>query len=99
MKTDMASTSIDAYHAMGPRLGVQQRQIVAFLAKRCERDWTRCEISEATGLRLSSVCGRMKELTLLQVIQELPRRACRCTGRAAHPVRLAPAQLELEIAA
>lgn len=92
-------TSIDAYHALGPKLGQQQRTIVAFLAKRCERDWTRGELSEATGLRLSSCCARCHELRKLHIIDELPRRPCRTTGVQAHPIRLAAAQLELGLAA
>lgn len=92
-------TSIDAFYALGPKLGQQQRTIVAFLAKRCERDWTRGELAQATGMRLSSVCGRVKELADLKVIDELPRRPCRTTGVQAHPIRLAAAQLELGLAA
>lgn len=95
MRTAVASTSIDAYHAMGPRLGRQQRAILDYMAKHCHRDYTRAELADATGLRLSSVCGRAAELLALYVLSEGPRRPCRCTGINAHPLRLAPAQMDL----
>lgn len=90
-----AQTSIDAYHSMGPKLGSQQKCIVAFLAKHCHRDYTRGEIAVETGMRLSSVCGRCAELIAAQILTEGPRRPDRFTGIAAHPVRLAPEQREL----
>lgn len=79
MRTAVADTSIAAYHAMRPRLGGQQNQVVGFLARNVHRDYTRSELAEATGMRLSSVCGRVAEL--------IERRV---TGVNAHPLRLAP---------
>jgi len=99
MRTQVAATSVDAYRAMGPRLGEQQRAIVAFLARHCARDWTRGELADAIPMRLSSCCGRVNELIALQILHESPRRPCRSTGRGAHPVKLAGAQLELGLAA
>lgn len=95
MRTAVADTSIAAYHAMGPRLGVQQNQVVGLLARNVHRDYTRSEIAEATGMRLSSVCGRVAELLERQMLTEGPRRPCRVTGVNAHPLRLAPAQMDL----
>ena len=88
----VADTSIAAYHAMGPKLGCQQSQVVGFLARNCHRDFTRAELAEAAGLRLSSVCGRVAELIERQMVTEGPRRPCRITGVNAHPLRLAPEQ-------
>ncbi len=95
MRTAVADTSIAAYHAMRPRLGGQQNQVVGFLARNVHRDYTRSELAEATGMRLSSVCGRVAELIERQMLTEGPRRPCRCTGVNAHPLRLAPAQMDL----
>lgn len=95
MRTAVASTSRDAYHALGPKLGDQQRQIVAYLAKHCHRDWTRGELAEGTGIRLASICGRVAELIATGTIEELPRRPDRLTRIAAHPLRLVPLQAEL----
>lgn len=90
-----AQTSIDAYYALGPKLSRQQAEIIAFLGKHCHRDHTRGEIAEATGMRLSSVTGRVNELLHRFVLNEGPRRPCRVTGINAHPLRLAPAQMDL----
>lgn len=95
MRTAVADTSIAAYHAMGPRLGRQQRTILQHMAKHAHRDFTRSELAEATGERLSSICGRSRELLERQMLTEGPRRPCRVTGVNAHPLRLAPAQMDL----
>jgi len=99
MRTAVAQTSIDAFYGLGPRLGEQQRAIVAFLARNCSHDWTRNEIAQATGMRLSSVCARCNELIRVQILHESPRRPCRCTGVAAHPLMLSGGQGELGLAA
>lgn len=95
MRTAVADTSIAACHALGPKLGCQQAQIVAYLAKHCHRNWTRLELAEAMGMRLSSVCARCNELVASHVLAEVPARRCKSSGRAAHPVQLAPAQVEM----
>lgn len=89
MRTQVADTSRDAYHALGPKLGRQQRQVLAYLAQHTYRDHTRGEIARGTCMRLSSVCGRVNELLALQAIVEGVRRPCRVTNIAAHPLRLA----------
>lgn len=92
-----AQTSIDAYYAFiaGPKLGQQQKAIIAHLAKHAHRDFTRAELADATGIRLSSICGRVNELRERYVIEEAPRRPCGVTRVNAHPIRLAPAQGEM----
>jgi len=88
-----------AEHRSSGALQEQERAIVSFLARRCERDWTRSEIAAATGLRLSSICGRVNGLIASQALEELPRRRCRETGRSAHPIRIAAMQAELPLEA
>ena len=95
MRTAVADTSISSYYALGPKLGHQQRAILDYMAKHCHRDYTRAELADATGLRLSSVCGRVAETIALYMLTEGPRRPCRVTGVNAHPLRLAPAQMDL----
>lgn len=90
----IASTSRDAYHAFAPEFPRQQRVIVDFLASH-PGDYTRAELAERTGLRLSSVCGRVNELLERGAVQERSRRPCSITGVSAHALRLAPAQQEL----
>jgi DNA-binding MarR family transcriptional regulator len=96
MKTNVASTSIEAYanFILGPELPRQQKQIVDFLASR-PGGHTRNEIAEGTGLRLSSVTGRIHELLERGTVQEISRRPCSITGVASHVVRLAPMQRAL----
>jgi DNA-binding MarR family transcriptional regulator len=93
MKTRMAATSLEAYghFVLGPELPRQQKAIVEFLASH-SGDFTRAELAERTGLRLSSVCGRVSELIERGTLVERSRRPCSITGVAAHVVRLAPAQ-------
>lgn len=87
---NVAITSIEAYreHRSSGRLGDQAREIVEFLALRSYRDWSRAELSEAMGLRLSSVCGRVNELLHSGHIEAAPSRACMVTGKKINPVRL-----------
>ena len=92
--TNVRDTSRDAYHG-ATHLEAQQQEIVTFLAKRCSRDWTRNEIAVATGMRISSVAGRVNKLVQLGVIAEGPRRPDRHTHIAAHALQLAPATSDL----
>ena len=95
---EIADTSVDAYRAFraSPKLSRQQARIVEYLAAHPKQDFTRGELAGALGMRLSSVCGRVAELlhpeSALATLMELPRRPCRITRIAAHPVRLSPAQ-------
>lgn len=90
-----ATTSIDAYYALGPKLNRQQQAVVSFLAKHCHREYTRAELAEAMGYRVATICGRANELIKLFMVSEGPRRRCAITGSNAHPLRLAPAQMDL----
>lgn len=95
MRTQVAETSIAAFYQLGPKLSRQESEILAFLAKHCHKDFTRGEIAKGTGMRLSSVCGRCHALLERQILTEGTRRPCTCTGINAHPLRLAPAQMDL----
>jgi len=83
-------TSRDALaeHKETGRLGKQQQVVFAVLT-RSGQAFTRAELAANTGLPVSSICGRVKELLDLQVVVEDPRRPCSVTGKAAHPVRSA----------
>jgi DNA-binding IclR family transcriptional regulator len=62
-------------------------------------EYTRSELAKRTGIRLSSICGRVSELIALGYLEEAGRRRCTETGRSAHPVRISlpkqPQQLDL----
>lgn len=92
----IADTSRDAYrdHRDSGELGAQQRQIMKFYHLE-GGDFTRSELAEKLGMRLSSVCGRVHELIKLGYLVEGARRRCRVTGIHAHPVRLPPRQMEM----
>lgn len=92
----IADTSLEAYreHRDSGELGAQQRKIMIFYHLE-GGEFTRSELAEKIGMRLSSVCGRVNELVELGYLAEGARRPCRVTGRNAHPVKLPPRQLEL----
>lgn len=85
-----ASTSIENYHEhrRSGALGAQAQAILDFLAKHPNKNWSRSEIERATGIRLSSVCGRINELLKEELITERPERACGVTGKTIRPVRI-----------
>lgn len=87
---NVATTSIENYraHRESGKLGDQAREIVEFLARHTDRDWSRAELAEALDLRLSSVCGRVNELLHSQHAEAAPARACQITGKKVNPVRL-----------
>jgi DNA-binding MarR family transcriptional regulator len=91
-----ADTSRDAFsiHKASGKLTGQQYAIVAFLSTH-KGAWTRSELAEQTGIKLSAICGRVSELLHLGPIEELPRRRCGVTGSNAHPVQLARKQASL----
>ena len=87
----VADTSLIAYDKIISTQKMSRQQIAII-------DWverignkfsgiTRSELSEASGIRLSSVCGRVNELVAIGKLEELPRRPCRVTKSSAHPVR------------
>jgi hypothetical protein len=82
-------TSLAAYRGLqqSGELTRQQREIFAFITSGTRSDWTRKEISEACGIPINAVAGRVHELVEKGKLEELPRRACRITGEQAHPLR------------
>lgn len=92
MRTNVRDTSIEAYQTAP--LGAQQQRIYGFLMT-WDRPFTRGEIAAMTGLGVNAVCGRVFELIERGKLVELPARKCKFSGRSAHPVALAPRQMEL----
>lgn len=92
----IADTSLDAYreHRDSGDLGAQQRQIMKFYHLE-GGEFTRSELAEKLGMRLSSVCGRVHELIKLGYLVEGARRPCKVTRIAAHPVKLPLRQIRL----
>ena len=79
-------TSQEAYfdHRDSGDLGRQQQTLLK--AFEAGRDYSRAELAEKTGVRLSAVCARVNELIKLGHLTEAPVRPCKLTGRTVHPV-------------
>lgn len=86
-------TSIDAY--CGAKISAGQRRVLDFLAKYPNRDWTRNELATMSGIAINIITARVHELLAAGHLQERDRRACKFSGKQAHPVRLTPAQQPL----
>jgi len=86
----VAATSIENYreHRSSGKLGKQAQALVKFLALHTNRDWSRAELAQATGMQLSSVCGRVNELIHTMHLEPAPPRKCFITGKKVNPVRL-----------
>lgn len=94
MKTSVAETSIDTYHAMRRAGHLTQQQAMVMSAIAMGRDYSLREIAKLTELDTSTVSGRVNELRANGRLELAPARACRHSGRTVHPVRLpaGPAQ-------
>lgn len=80
--------SIDAYakHISSGKALTQWMKIYEFLKDHRASGATRNEIAIACGMRIPSVCGRVKEMLDSNIIVEQERRKCAITDEAAHPV-------------
>jgi hypothetical protein len=87
-------TSLDAYLDTKPHHQAQELRLLSFL-ERAGRPMTRNELAALSGIALSAICGRAHSLVGKGSLIELERRACRITGRSAHPLALPPVQLSL----
>ena len=77
-------------HRDSGELGAQQRTIMRFFhcPGREERDYSLNEIAQLTGIRLSSVSGRVNELKKLGYLEEALVRRDKITGRSVTPLRV-----------
>jgi hypothetical protein len=82
----VTATSRKAYneHKAAGKLSQQQMDILDALE--IGFGFSRSELVEVTGIRLSSVCGRVNEMLQLGVLAELEPRRCTVTGRTVRPV-------------
>jgi predicted transcriptional regulator len=84
------SISIEAYnrHIESGKRWTQWMKIYRYLYDSWPMRYTRSEISDKTGMRLSSVCGRVNELIKAGMLEEGGRHECRITKEQAHTVTL-----------
>jgi hypothetical protein len=50
------------------------------------KDYSRREIVQITGLELSSVCGRINEMLQSGMLKEVSQRKCKVTGKTIKPI-------------
>jgi hypothetical protein len=82
----VAITSIFAYkeHKETGKVGNQAMSI--FHKMDLNKDYSRREIVQLTGLELSSVCGRVNEMLQAGLLKEVSQRKCSVTGKTIKPV-------------
>lgn len=88
----VSDTSIEAYHdhRHSGAFSRQQRQLLA--AMHAGNDYSRTELEQLTGIRLSSICGAVADLLELGALIRMPPRPCKVTGRRINPVARAGGQ-------
>jgi len=84
----VAATSRIAYleHEAAGKLSEQQLAILD--AMEPEQGYSRSELVEITGIRLSSICGRVNEMLHVGILTVQPMRRCRVTNRTINPVAI-----------
>jgi len=96
MHTAVAHTSIRQYDRMRStgELGRVQQEIMDAIGAH-PRDYSLQELSQATGLAINTVSGRVNELRKAGQLELAPARACKVTGRTIRPVRRPHPQRDL----
>lgn len=87
MKTNVATTSIDAYHAIQKDGTLSKRQAEVLAHIKPGKDYSLQELARLTGLGVNIVSARCHELRAAKVLELGPTRKCVHTGRSVHPVR------------
>ena len=83
MRTDMASTSLDAYHSFGtPDLQRQEKEVLDWFMANPGAEVTREELAANMRWKEAAVCGRANSLVAKQVLEEIDG------GRAAKLLRV-----------
>ena len=95
MKTAVASTSIDCYHAIHGEGKLTRMQAAILSHMRAGNDYSLQELVRITGLAINTVSGRCNELRTAKRLEHGATRACSVTGRTVHPVKLPAVQLEI----
>ena len=95
MKTNVAHTSIDTYHALKAegRLSTRQAQVLAAIEP--NKDYSLQELVALTGLPVNVISGRCHELRNQKRLELGKTRTCTRTGRTVRPVKLPQGQGDL----
>ena len=97
MKTSIAQTSLDAYRSLQAEGSINTQEAIIYLivALSNTSGLIREEIADATGFRLSAVCGRVNELIKRGELIERGTRINPHSGKANKVVCRPMRQLEL----
>lgn len=95
MKTNVRSTSLDAYHEIesNGKVGKQSSTILNHLSY--GRDYSLQEISKITGYPINVVSGRVNDLKKMNLLAHGLKRPCSITGKTIHPVKFPQRQESL----
>lgn len=93
MRTNVADTSIDAFHAhRGSGLLSRQREHILRHIQNVGGDWSIGEIAHMLAMQKSTVSARINELLADRLVVEFPKRKDRFSGVKVRPVGLPPKQ-------
>lgn len=81
------TTKVDSLNAVTYSGARSQQQMRILFAVENNPGLSRSELSEITGLRLSSVCARVNELVCAGLLEDGQVKRCSITKRTVHAVR------------
>lgn len=92
MRTQVAQTSVRAYHSITQDGTVSARQAQILLVMVPGFDYSLQELVALTGLPVNVISGRCNELRKAERLELADKRQCTVTGRTVAPVKLAAVQ-------
>jgi hypothetical protein len=95
MRTNVASTSIEAYHAIQSEGKLKPQHDIILQAIERSKDYSLQELCVLTRLPINVVSGRCNELKAARRLETAQKRSCSITKRTVAPVRLPRKQLDL----
>ena len=90
MQADTSRAALESVEESGGRVDGCKR-VMLFLHRYPNESFTRAEIARGTGMKLQTVCARVRDLLdeSYPKIYELPARPCKVGGNASKPLRIA----------
>lgn len=94
MKTNVSSTSIEAYHDIQAEGKLKPQHDIIMQVIAPIRDYSLQELCQLTKLPINVVSGRCNELKAARRLETAQKRSCSITQRTIAPVRLPRKQME-----
>jgi predicted transcriptional regulator len=82
------NTSIKAYRQIQADGTIGKQHFKIIMTMRGRKNMSLQEISNASGVSINAVCGRVNELKKLKIISKDEKRKCRITGRTIQSLAL-----------